>query len=216
MGKTVTFAVMKIQEGKRIAAVGVFCGSSVGCGTTYAEAAELMGRLLAAEGITLVYGGGNIGLMGVIADEMLRQGGSVIGVIPEQLLGKELAHRGVQDMRVVDGMNARKALIYDLSDAFIALPGGYGTMDEIFEMLTQFQLGISDKPCGLLNTLGYYDLLVQQLDHYVAERFLRKEHRDHLMVEKEPEKLLAAIRSVQRDGEADQDWIEALKINNRY
>ncbi len=207
---------MKPSESKKIKSIGIFCGSSAGAGETYAEAARQMGRLLVEEGITMVYGGGNIGLMGVIADEMLRLGGIVVGVIPEQLLGRELAHSGVKMMHVVEGMNARKALIYDLSDAFIALPGGYGTMDEIFEMLTQFQLGISDKPCGLLNTNGFYNLLVQQLDLFVKERFLRQEHREHLLVEASPGELLASINQAAGNGNNDQDWIEALKIHNRY
>ena len=207
---------MKIQEGKKIESVGVFCGSSAGTGEVYARAAVETAAKLADAGITMVYGGGNIGLMGVMADEMLRRGGKVIGVIPEQLLAKELAHTGVQQMHVVDGMNARKALICELSDAFVALPGGYGTMDEIFEMLTQFQLGISGKPCALLNVNGYYDLLVQQLDLFVQERFLRKEHRDHLLVCSDPAGLMPMIASAVTLENTNHDWIEALKINNRY
>lgn len=207
---------MKIPERKKIAAVGVFCGSSVGADEVYARVAAETAAVLAEAGITMVYGGGNIGLMGVMADEMLRRGGRVVGVIPEQLLAKELAHKGVQQMHVVDGMNTRKALIWELSDAFVALPGGYGTLDEIFEMLTQFQLGISDKPCALLNVNGYYDLLVKQLDYFVQERFLRKEHRDHLLVCSDPANLLPLLISAGTLENTSQDWIEALKTHNRY
>ncbi|MFO7722070.1 MAG: TIGR00730 family Rossman fold protein [Bacteroidales bacterium] len=207
---------MKTSEEKKIRAIGVFCGSSAGGSAIYAEAASALGRLLVKNEITMVYGGGNIGLMGVIADAMLAEGGNVIGVIPGHLLDKELAHQGVSDMRVVEGMASRKNLIYELSDAFIAMPGGFGTMDEIFEMLTQFQLGISDKPCGLLNTKGFFDLLVKQLDLFVTERFLRQEHRDHLLISHDPEILLAKMTEAARHGLNDQEWIEALKINNKY
>lgn len=204
------------QQKRVIQSIGVFCGSSVGGSDIYAEEAARLGRLLVDEGITMVYGGGNIGLMGAIADAMIAEGGKVIGVIPKQLLGKELAHTGVTDMRVAESMSARKELIYQLSDAFIALPGGFGTLDEIFEMLTQFQLGISDKPCGLMNVNGFYDLLAQQLDLFVEERFLRKEHRAHLLVSDSPEALLEQIRLAATHGLNDQEWIEALKINNKY
>jgi uncharacterized protein (TIGR00730 family) len=182
----------------------------------YAGEASRLGRLLASEQITMVYGGGNIGLMGVIADAMLEAGGHVIGVIPEQLLGKELAHHGVEDMRVVKGMSERKQLIFDLSEAFIAMPGGFGTMDEIFEMLTQFQLGISDKPCGLLNVNGFYNPLVQQLDRFVEERFLRHEHREHVLMHHAPDTLLQMLANAANSGVRDQQWIETLKQTNRY
>jgi uncharacterized protein (TIGR00730 family) len=182
----------------------------------YALEAARLGRLLVSEQITMVYGGGNIGLMGVIADAMLEAGGRVIGVIPEQLLGKELAHSGVEDMRVVEGMSERKQLIFNLSDAFIAMPGGFGTMDEIFEMLTQFQLGISDKPCGLLNVNGFYDPLVQQLDRFVAERFLRLEHREHVLMHASGEELLRMLNEETQKVSRDQQWIETLKQTNRY
>lgn len=188
----------------------------MGSRDVYADEAIRLGRVLASEKITMVYGGGNIGLMGVIADAMLEAGGEVIGVIPHQLLGKELAHQGVTDMRVTAGMSERKQLIFDLSDAFIAMPGGFGTMDEIFEMLTQFQLGISDKPCGLLNVNGFYDPLVQQLDHFVAERFLRREHREHVLMHDTPETLLQMLALAADHGMRDQQWIETLKQTNRY
>lgn len=207
---------MKSKDKRSISAVGVFCGSSAGGREIYAKMAVELGELLVKEGITMVYGGGNIGLMGVIADSMLAAGGNVIGVIPEQLTGKELAHTGVCDMRIVDGMNARKSLINELSDAFIAMPGGYGTMDEIFEMLTQFQLGISEKPCGILNVDGFYDPLVQQLDLFRRERFLRKEHRDHLLVSSTPKELLGMLQIAMTAEREGQQWIDELKINNRY
>jgi uncharacterized protein (TIGR00730 family) len=211
-----TFAAMNNRKEKRINSIGVFCGSSAGGSAIYTEAATALGRLLVSNNITMVYGGGNIGLMGVIADAMLAAGGQVIGVIPGHLLEKELAHQEVNDMRIVDDMSTRKSLIYELSDAFVAMPGGFGTMDEIFEMLTQFQLGISDKPCGLLNTNNFYDLLAQQLDLFVKERFLRHEHREHLLINENPDLLLKMIQEAAKQGFNDQQWIEALKINNKY
>lgn len=207
---------MKSETKGLIKSVGVFCGSSAGGRDLYAQAAATLGELLVRQSITMIYGGGNIGLMGVIADTMLAGGGKVTGVIPEQLTDKELAHKGVEDMRIVEGMNARKGLIYELSDAFIAMPGGYGTMDEIFEMLTQFQLGISEKPCGLLNVDGFYDPLVQQLDLFQRERFLRKEHRDHLLVSNTPEELVGMLQAAMMAEREGQQWIDELKINNRY
>jgi uncharacterized protein (TIGR00730 family) len=199
-----------------IRAIGVFCGTSIGAGEGYSVAARAMAKLLVGEGITMVYGGGNVGLMGVMADTMLEAGGKVIGVIPEYLVDKELGHPGVQDMRVVDTMNARKELMDNLSDAFIALPGGFGTMDEIFEMLTHFQLGVSHKPCALLNVLGFYDLLVKQLDHFVAERFLRASHRNQLLVHHDPRELLLALQQAAGTTRDNRFWIEDLKTNNRY
>ncbi len=207
---------MKEQYHRVINTIGVFCGSSVGAGNLYLREAEKLGHLLADEGVAMVYGGGNIGLMGVVANAMLAHGGKVTGVIPEQLLSRELAHEGVQDMRIVSGMSARKELIGQLSDAFIAMPGGYGTMDEFFEMLTQFQLGISDKPCGLLNANGFYDPLVMQLDLFVRERFLSEMHRANLLVESSPSALLYAIRNAPVHDHEDHSWIKSLKITNRY
>ncbi len=201
---------------RKIRSVGVFCGSSIGRDAIYSKEAARLGMYLAENNITMVYGGGNIGLMGVIADTMLNAGGKVIGVIPAQLVHKELAHSGVKDMRIVKGMSARKELIYDLSDAFVALPGGYGTLDEIFEMLTQFQLGLSGKPCGLLNVNNYFDHLVKQLDLFVAERFLHQTHRAHLLVGTEPAALLAMMDHSLLQSPEGEGWINELKNNNMY
>jgi uncharacterized protein (TIGR00730 family) len=199
-----------------IRSIGVFCGTSIGAGEDYGNAARTMAQGLVSKGITMVYGGGNVGLMGIMADTMLESGGRVIGVITEHLAHHNLFHHGVEDMRIVETMGTRKELIDQLSDAFIALPGGFGTMDEIFEMLTHLQLGISHKPCGLLNTKGYYDLLVAQLDHFVAERFLRASHRNQLLVHHEPERMLAALQEAAGVTSDNKFWIEDLRKNNRY
>lgn len=214
--KNLNFAVMNNEPLSNIRSVGIFCGSSAGDGNRYIPAVQSFGRLLADKGIRMVYGGGNIGLMGIIADAMLEAGGEITGVIPGPLIEKELAHSGVNDMRVVDGMNSRKDMIFNLSDAFIALPGGYGTMDEIFEMLTRFQLGFSRKPCGLLNLNGFYDHLINQLDLFVRERFLSREHRGNLFVSDKPDELLAKLDAAVLNYNDDQGWIEELKTNNRY
>ena len=152
--------------------VCVFCGSSEGRDPRYREAAEPVGRSLARRGLGLVYGGGGIGLMRVVADAVLDHGGSVIGVIPHGLAAREVAHRGVSEMRVVPSMHARKALMAELADAFLTLPGGFGTFEELFESVTWAQLGIHRKPLGLLNVAGYFDPLVQLVEHAVAEGFV--------------------------------------------
>ena len=157
--------------------VCVFCGSNAGIRPEYGIAAQGLATVLTRRGLGLVYGGGNIGLMGVLADAMLAAGGEVIGVIPRSLVAREVAHHGVSELRIVDTMHQRKALMNDLSDAFIALPGGFGTLDEFFEILTWSQLGIHGKPCGLLNVSGYYDSLLAMLDHAVSEGLLRPPHR---------------------------------------
>jgi hypothetical protein len=171
--------------------VCVFCGSSSGGDPAYAGTAARLGEVLARRGLTLVYGGGDVGLMGVLADAALAAKGNVIGVIPRALVDLEAAHRGLPDLRVVETMHQRKALMADLADAFIALPGGIGTLDELCEILTWAQLGIHRKPCGLVNVGGYFDGLLAFLDHAVAERFFRPEHRAMLLVRDEPEDLLA-------------------------
>ena len=168
----------------------VYCGSSVGSREEYADAAGTIGRLLAERGLRTVYGAGNIGLMGVLADAALEAGGEVVGVIPEALVDRELAHHGVTELRIVKSMHERKALMADLSDAFIALPGGFGTFEELCEMLTWLQLGIHQKPCGLLNVCGYYDPLIAMFDRAVEERFLRPQHRKLLQIDADPERLL--------------------------
>jgi uncharacterized protein (TIGR00730 family) len=173
--------------------VCVFCGSNAGIRAEYGIAAQGLATVLARRGLGLVYGGGNVGLMGVLADSMLQAGAEVIGVIPQALVAKEVAHRGVTELRIVDTMHQRKALMNELSDAFIALPGGFGTMDEFFEILTWSQLGIHGKPSGLLNVSGYYDSLLAMLDHAVAERFLRPAHRDLVIADTKADSLLQRL-----------------------
>jgi uncharacterized protein (TIGR00730 family) len=170
--------------------VCVFCGSSSGFDPVYAKAAAETGALLAQRGIELVYGAGNVGLMGVVADACLRNGGRVIGVIPKLLEEKELAHRGLTELHVVRSMHERKALMADLSDAFVALPGGYGTWDELCEVLTWSQLGIQRKACAVLNVNGYYDPMLAMADRAVADGFLRAAHRDLLITETDAGRLM--------------------------
>jgi len=168
----------------------VFCGSSFGSRPAYREAAEAVGRLLCRRGIELVYGGTNVGLMGALADACLGGGGRVIGVIPQALVDKELAHGGLTELRVVSSMHERKSLMADLSDAFLALPGGYGTWDELCEALTWTQLGIQRKACALLNVSGYYDAFLEFADRAVSEGFLRDVNRDLLLSDDDPARLL--------------------------
>jgi hypothetical protein len=170
--------------------VCVFCGSSPGRDPRYAEAAAALARGLSARGLGVVFGGGSVGLMGVLADHALAAGVPVTGVIPHGLAARELAHRGVADMRVVATMHARKALMAELADGFVALPGGIGTFEELFEIVTWGQLGIHRKPVGVLNVAGYYDPLVALLDHAVAEGFVTAENRRGVIVDPSPERLL--------------------------
>jgi uncharacterized protein (TIGR00730 family) len=165
----------------------VFCGSSVGARPAYRQAAQQLGELLAERGIGVVFGGGCIGLMGVVADAALSKGGEVIGVIPESLVRREVGHRGVTKLHIVETMHQRKALMADLSDAFIALPGGYGTLEEFSEAVTWSQLGIQQKPCGLLNIEKYWDGLLAVLDHAVDEGFVRPENSQLVLVAQTPE-----------------------------
>jgi uncharacterized protein (TIGR00730 family) len=159
----------------------------------YAEVAETFGHLLVERGLGLVYGGGNVGLMGILADAVLERGGHVTGVIPHALMAREVGHRGLPDLRIVDSMHERKALMAELADAFVALPGGIGTLEELCEILTWAQLGMHDKPCGLLNTGNYFDHLLAFLDHTVGQRFLRPEHRAMVLVAHEPADLLRQL-----------------------
>ena len=161
----------------------VFCGSSHGGNPAYAEAAKAVGNELARRRIELVYGGGNVGLMGVLADSALAADGHVIGVIPEALMAKEVGHRGLPDLRIVKTMHERKALMAELSDGFIALPGGIGTFEEFFEIVTWAQLGLHSKPCALLNINGFYDPLLRLLDHAIEERFVKPKQRALVAVE---------------------------------
>jgi uncharacterized protein (TIGR00730 family) len=171
----------------------VFCGSNAGARSEYAEAARALATVLVEHKLGIVYGGGNVGLMGVLADAALGCGGEVIGVIPQKLVDKEVAHRGVTKLRIVETMHERKALMNDLSDAFIALPGGFGTLDEFFEVLTWSQLGFHGKPCALLNVAGYYDRMLAMLDHAVTERLLRPAHRELVIADTDPSRLMQRI-----------------------
>jgi len=175
--------------------VCVFCGSNAGIRAEYGLAAQGLATVLVRRGLGLVYGGGNVGLMGVLADSMLQAGGEVIGVIPQSLVAKEVAHRGVTELRIVDTMHQRKALMNDLSDAFIALPGGFGTLDEFFEILTWSQLGIHGKPSGLLNVSGYYNSLLAMLDHAVTEGLLRPAHRELVIADTDADSLVQRLVS---------------------
>ena len=168
----------------------VFCGANTGAREEYISAAKLLAMELVSRKIELVFGGGKIGLMGVIADEAIRLGGKVIGIIPRALATREVAHDGVSELRIVESMHERKALMAEISDAFISLPGGIGTLEETFELLTWCQLGFHSKPCGLLNISGYYDKLVEFLDYSVLEKFFKQSHRDMLLVESNPKILL--------------------------
>ena len=170
--------------------VCVFCGSSPGNDPAYAEAARELGRTLAERGNTLVYGGGHVGLMGVVADAALGAGGGVIGVMPRSLVDREIGHTDLTKLHVVRSMHERKALMSELSEGFIALPGGNGTLEEFFEVLTWAQLGEHAKPCGLLNVAGYYDPLLAVFDQMVDRAFLRREHRELVLVEEDPSALL--------------------------
>jgi hypothetical protein len=175
--------------------VCVFAGSSAGHRPSYGAAAAGLGRVLAARDLGLVYGGGCVGLMGILADAVLAAGGHVTGVIPQALLDREVGHLGVSDLRVVGSMHERKALMADLADGFIALPGGWGTLDEMFEILTWGQLGLHAKPCALLNVDGYFDRLLGFLGHTVTEGFVRPEHGQAIAVGEDAEALLDAMRA---------------------
>ncbi len=172
----------------------VFCGSSPGHDSQYVNAARALGNLLADRGIGLVYGGASVGVMGALADAVLEKDGEVIGVMPEGLVGFEVAHKSLGDLRIVASMHERKALMADLSDAFIALPGGIGTLEETFEMLTWAQLGFQSKPVALLDIGGYFTKLNDFMDHMVTEGFLRSEHRGMLLCESNIETLLDRMR----------------------
>jgi len=175
--------------------VCVYCGSNAGARPIYAERAAQLGTRIAREGLALVYGGGNVGLMGIAADAALAAGGEVIGVIPEQLVGWEVAHRGLTRLDVVSNMHERKARMFDLSDAFVALPGGFGTLDEMFEMLTWRQLGLGDKPCAFLDVEGFYAPLIAMMDRMVEERFLHADQRNDLWHGDDLDALLAWMRA---------------------
>lgn len=174
----------------RLSRVCVYCGANPGRDPAYADAARAMGRTLARRGIGVITGGGRVGLMGVVADAALDAGGTVTGVIPEALMKKELAHGGLTELVVTPSMHERKARMAELADGFVALPGGLGTYEELFEIWTWAQLGWHAKPCGLLNANGFYDRLVGFVDHATTEGFLRAEHRTMLIVDTDPERLV--------------------------
>jgi uncharacterized protein (TIGR00730 family) len=171
----------------------VFCGSSPGARPAYTEVTEDLGQQLVEREITLVFGGATVGLMGRLADTVLSEGGEAIGVIPQALVDREIAHLGLTDLHVVDTMHERKQRMSDLADAFVALPGGLGTLDELFEIHTWAQLGMHSKPIGILNVDGYFDGLMSFLEHAVSERFVRADHRAMLIVEDEPAALLERL-----------------------
>lgn len=173
--------------------VCVFCGSNSGARPEYAEAAATVGRLLAQNGLTLVYGGASVGLMGTLADAALAAGGEVIGVIPESIADREISHPGLTRLQVVATMHERKAAMADLADGFLALPGGLGTLEELFEIWTWGHLGYHEKPCGLLNIADYYTSLLKFVDDMVVEKFVRETQRGRLIVDRDPDALLRAM-----------------------
>lgn len=173
----------------------VYCGSSSGRQSDYARVARELARSMVNRNIDLVYGGASVGIMGEIANAVLEEGGEVIGIIPKGLFKKEVAHTGVTELREVDSMHERKTLMADLSDGFIALPGGFGTIEEIFEIITWSQLGMHRKPCGLLNVCHYYDKLIGFLDHAVSEQFIKSTHRSTILIDECPDTLLDKFES---------------------
>lgn len=193
-----------LDEG--IMRICVFCGSNFGRLPAYGEAATLLGQTLAHEGIGLVYGGASVGLMGTVADAVLAAGGEAIGILPQALKDKELAHPGLTRLHVVASMHERKAMMADLSDGFIALPGGVGTLEELFEIWTWAQLGFHKKPCGILNVAGFYDRLAGFLDHIADEAFMKSENRAMLLADDDPVRLLAAFRAYEPPSVSK--WIE--------
>jgi len=178
---------------RSIESICVFCASSIGARLEYKEAAAQLGQTLSDAGIRLVYGGGKVGLMGVLADSVLSSGGHAIGVMPRSLVEKEIAHTGLTHLHVVESMHQRKAMMADLADAFILLPGGLGSWEEFCEIVTWLQLGIHQKPAGILNVCGYYDPLLSMAAHAVAEGFVRKEHWGMVIVETDPKALISRL-----------------------
>lgn len=184
----------------------VYCGSAVGASPVYAEAARGLAKAMVANNISLVYGGGNVGLMGVIADEVLRLGGEATGIIPKALMDKEVGHVGLTRLHIVKDMHERKAMMASLSDGFVAMPGGIGTLEELFEVFTWSQLGMHDKPIGLLNVNGFYDGLTGFLQHIVTEGFLKAEQTSLLLSESEPQALVERIKTF-KPGYRDK-WLD--------
>ena len=190
--------------------VCVFCGSNPGLGDVYMEAARILGRTLAESGVGLVYGGAKVGMMGAIADAALAAGGEVVGVMPSSLIQREIAHRGLTELHEVSSMHERKALMEQLSDGFIAMPGGFGTLDEFCEILTWAQLAIHSKPCGLLNVAGYYDAFLAFLDHAVGQHLLKAQHRQLILVDSAPHTLLERMKHYVPVH--NQKWITSIPL----
>jgi len=194
-------------EGHLMRSICVFCGSNPGANAEFSSLATAFGKEIAKQGLTLVYGGGKVGLMGAVADAALEHGGRVNGVIPEFLARKEVAHQGVTELEVVETMHQRKMRMFEQSDAFVALPGGLGTLEEIFEVVTWAQLGFHRKPCGFLNVAGYYDDLLSFLDTCTEQRFVKGIHRRMLLVETDPGALIAAVQRY--EGPIVDKWIDS-------
>jgi len=184
-----------METDRQMNRVCVFCGTNPGSRPEYGAAARQLGQILAVQGIELVYGGASVGIMGELADSVQEHGGHVTGIIPQQLVEKEAAHTGIPNLIVVASMHQRKSQMADMSDGFIALPGGIGTLEGFFEILTWGQLGIHAKPAGILNVVGYFDELTGFLDHAVREGFLTQEHRNHIIVESDPKRLLERMQA---------------------
>ena len=187
--------------------IAVFCGSSAGANPIYAEVTKQLGEVLVAQDITLVYGAGNVGLMGVIADAVLDKGGKVIGTIPKFLEDKEVAHYGITELIVTDTMHQRKEKMAEVAEGILVLPGGIGTLDEFFEIFTWQQLGLHTKPIGLLNINGYYNYLLQHIEYMVQEEFLKPYHRDRILVAENPTALIAKMKA-QKIEYIDKWWVE--------
>ncbi|MER2998057.1 TIGR00730 family Rossman fold protein [Pontibacter populi] len=190
--------------------IGIFCGANTGQDPIYSEASVALGKLMAEQTIALVYGGGNVGLMGVIADAVLEYGGKAIGVIPQSLVDREVAHKGLHELHVVQTMHERKAIMAARSDAFVAMPGGFGTFDEICEIITWNQLGIIKKPVAFYNINGYYDKFFEMISHTITEGFVKKDQLENLIIEDNPVILLQKIREFS-DATSDY-WIDFKRI----
>jgi len=187
----------------------VFCGSSSGLNEMYKTQTRMFGQLISRNNLTMVYGGGKVGLMGILADAVVESGGKSIGVIPQSIVDLEIAHDKLTELFIVDSMSERKIKMTELSDAFVALPGGFGTLDELAEVLTYNQLRIIDKPVGLLNVNGYFDHLIQFFDQTVKERFVREEHRNNIFISDSPDKLLEMLHNYRPV--AIEKWISDIK-----
>ena len=193
----------------KIKSICVFCGSSTGENEIYAEAAKSLGKLMVNQGIALIYGGAKVGLMGIIADEVLANGGKTIGVIPDFFSDKEIAHTQLTELIYVKSMAERKAVLAELSDAFIAMPGGFGTLDELFEMMTASQLDLHKKPVGILNVNHFYNALIAQVDRMQSDQFMKLIHREMLLDDENPMDLIEKMRNYQPPSQ--EKWIRKIK-----